>query len=248
MKYTLAFSERTEGRIGWNSFFTYYPDLMLSLGNKFYTIKDGQLWEHNDNENSIHGTIYNQQLHAKIITIINEQEAEDKIFKNIILESNKAWDTKIKTNLSESTIQSSEYNNRESKWFAHTRKDENNQRITDRTQGIGIIQNVENNIITFSSIPTLVSVNETLYQIENNQELEIGIITNIEDNKITIDNIINTPQIKSYAFSLKNSRIQGAEIRGYYAEIELENKDTDKVELFAVNSNIIQSFAPTNYK
>ena len=35
-----------EGPLGWVSFFTFKPDQMFSLKNKFYSTKDGGIWEH----------------------------------------------------------------------------------------------------------------------------------------------------------------------------------------------------------
>lgn len=49
------------------------------------------------------------------------------------------------------------------------------------------------------------------------------------------------PTIGLFSFSKKNARIEGGEIRGYFMEVALENTSTDKVELFAINTNAVQS-------
>lgn len=54
--------------------------------------------------------------------------------------------------------------------------------------------------------------------------------------------IITPPVIGLYSFSTKDPRIEGGEIRGYYMQVDLENDDTEKVELFAINSNVVKSF------
>ena len=66
--------------------------------------------------------------------------------------------------------------------------------------------------------------------------------TNISANTITVDAITTSPINGLFAFASKNSRIEGEEIRGYYMEVELENDDTDKVELFALESNAVKSY------
>lgn len=246
MAYTLTFAERNQNNVGWTSFWTYYPQQMMDLGNRFYTIHQGQLWEHNDNNNPVHRVIYGEEMISKISVIINEANAEDKIFKNLILESNKAWDAFIETNMTESTIKKEEFNNRDSKWFAHTRKNELVDDLTDRIQGIGTITSINGSIIAFESLPTLISIGETLFQLnELNEEEEIGIITDISGNTVTVTTIETTPIIGRFAYSVKNARIQGSEIRGYYAEVTLTNNDPDKVKLFAIGSNIVRSVAPT---
>lgn len=247
MAFTLTFADRNQETSGWTCFWSYYPEQMMSLGNRFYTVKNGQLFEHNDNDNPIMRTIYGQPMIAKIVSVFNDANAEDKIFKNLILEGNKAWDVEIKTNFTESTIKKEEFNRRESKWFAHTRKNEISDDLTDRTQGIGVVQSISSNQITFSQIPTMVSTGEILYQLNGNSSEEIGEITDIQGNVITLSNIVITPVQGYFAYSLKNARVQGSEIRGYYAEVTLTNNDSDKVELFAIDSNIVRSFVPTEY-
>jgi hypothetical protein len=49
------------------------------------------------------------------------------------------------------------------------------------------------------------------------------------------------PTVGLFSFSKKDSRIEGGEIRGYYMQVELENNDSEKVELFAVNTNAVRS-------
>ena len=44
-----------------------------------------------------------------------------------------------------------------------------------------------------------------------------------------------------FAFTKKNERVEGGEIRGYYMDVSLESEATDALELFAIQSNIIKS-------
>lgn len=244
---TLTFSENVKG---WTSFHSWIPDSMVRINNRFFTIKDGQLYLHNDGDNSVLNTFYGVKYKSEVVTILNEAPSEDKVLKNIILESTRPWKTTIETNLANGTIEASEFNKRESKWFAHTRKNENSADLTDRAQGIGNIFLVSGSDITFESLPTLISIGETLKQSNGSVEEEIGTITDInrETNIITVSTIVTVPVQGYFAYSVKNARVQGSELRGYYAKLTLENDDDGNVELFAVNSNIIQSFVPTEYK
>lgn len=52
---------------------------------------------------------------------------------------------------------------------------------------------------------------------------------------------IFTPTIGLFSFAKKDSRIEGGDVRGYYAEVTLTNSSSDAVELFGVDSNIIKS-------
>jgi hypothetical protein len=76
---------------GWTSF-PFVPDFMTKLNNRFFT-KNGQLYLHNDETNPIRNNFYGVQYGSKITTVINEANSEDKIFKNIVLEGNKPWNS-----------------------------------------------------------------------------------------------------------------------------------------------------------
>lgn len=245
-QYTLRFADRGEGG-GWTDFVTYYPELTMALGNRFYSIKDGQLWEHNDNDNHTRNEIYGEDMISKVVTVLNAENAEDKIFKNLILEGNEAWDVSISTNFATTTLTKNEFKARESKWFAHLRQNETLDNLKDRTQGIGNILSVTNTSIRFKSLPTLVSVGESLYQLRNgNQEL-IGVITEINENIIIVDSIVNTPEVNNFCFSVKSARVQGAEIRGYFAEVTLTSNSKTAAELYAIGSNVALSYVRTQY-
>jgi hypothetical protein len=242
MSTTLTFSEKNKG---WTSFHKWYPNLMCSLNNKFFTIKDGQLWEHHDRNNAIPNTFYGIKYPSKITTVLNDAPSEDKVFKNFVEEGTHPWSVAIETNLANSTITVDEFNQRESKWMAHIRKNEDSSDITDRAQGIGVIVSVSGLVITFASIPTMVNIGDNLYQLNGSVPELIGTVLSITSTTITVNAITTTPVPTMFSYALKSARIQGSEIRGYYAKVTLENNSDEKVELFAINSNVIQSHVPT---
>jgi hypothetical protein len=90
-------------------------------------------------------------------------------------------------------------------------------------------------------MPDLLSIGDALFQLNGTVNENIGTIADIQGNVITVDSIVTTPIVGYYSFSTKNSRVEGSDIRGYYAQITLENNDTEPVELFAIESNIVKS-------
>mgnify|MGYP003644575557 CR=1 FL=1 len=242
MSTTLTFSEKNKG---WTSFHNWYPNLMCSLNNKFFTIKDGQLWEHHDRSNIVPNTFYGVKYPSKITTVLNDAPSEDKIYQNLVEEGTHPWSATIETNLTNSTISVDEFNNKESKWMAHTRKNEDSADITDRAQGIGVIISFSGLVITFTSIPTMVNVGDNLYQLNGSVPELIGTIESITATTITVNAITTIPVASMFSYALKSARVQGSEIRGYYAKVTLENNDNERVELFAINSNIKKSYVPT---
>lgn len=240
MKQSLTYSEANKG---WTCFLPYFPDWMLRLNNRFFSIKDGNLYEHNDASNPIKNTFFGVAYPSKITTIFSEQANNDKIFKNIIQEGNLPWKTTVKTNLATSTIEKTEFNRRESRWFAHTRKNEDtaDNYTGNMVQGIGVISSFVDLTVTFPYVSDLISVGDFLCQLNTENEEIIGTITAINGNVITVNAITTTPVVGFYCYAKKNSRIEGAEIRGYFLEVELENDSTENVELFAIGTNAVIS-------
>lgn len=238
-KKTITYSENVKG---WTSFFGYEPDMLCKLNNRFFSIKEGQLYMHNDEENPVMNNFYGEQFSSIIETVFNETNSEDKIFKTMVLESNKPWDVAVKTNMSNSTIKNTEFDQRESRQFAYLRKNED---ATDfhgnSVQGIGVIQSATGLTIIYASISNFVSIGDVLYQLNGSSNEIIGTITNRVGNTITVSSITTTPTVGLFSFSKKDSRIEGGEIRGYFMEVSLENTDTEKVELFAINTNAVLS-------
>jgi hypothetical protein len=244
-QYTLSHSEKSKG---WTSFWSYIPELMLKLNNRFYSIKNGQLHLHNEDIGDSN-TFYGVKYPSKVKMVFNELGSEDKIFKTIVLEGNRPWDVAVATNLANSTIKSTEFQLKESRYFAHTRKNENENDFHGNTvQGIGVIQNVNGWEITFNAVSHFVSTGDVLYQLNGTVNEVIGIIELIEGNVITVSAITTIPLQGLYSFSKKNARIEGSEIRGYYMEVELTNNDSEQAELFAVNTNAARSGITLNNK
>ena len=242
MKNTITHSEKNKG---WTSFWEYFGDGYLSLNNKFLSIKNGQLWLQNDNTNPIKNNFFGEQKKTSIKTVFNEAMAEDKIFKTLVEESNEKWKAILKTNLTNGEIKKEEFNTRESRQFSFIRGNEEVGTLQgNAAQGIGVITDFDTLTVTYSMIPDLICVGDVLYQINaGNQEI-IGTIDGVDrvTNKITVDAVVTIPTIGLYSFSLKNSRIEGEEMRGYYMEVTLENEDTTDGELFAISTNIAKSY------
>lgn len=239
---TIAYSEEVKG---WRTFYSFLPDWMCRLNNRFYTIHNGQLWEHHDQDNAVHNNFYDSQYSSSIKTVLNDGVQDDKIFKTLVLESDQKWDAAIATNYTESTIASAEFNTRESRQFSFMRKNDNSSDLRGHTtQGIGAIASSAGTTITFPQVPQLVDVGNELYQLNGMAQELIGVITgiNMQAGTITVASITTAPVNGYYAFAKKNARIEGSEVRGRHAELTLTNDSTAQGELFAVSSNAVKSY------
>lgn len=237
---TIAFCQDAGSSGGWTSFFSYVPDMMVSLNGKLYGFEKGNLHRFNDdplNRNTYFGKTYP----SKIVGIFNEIPNDVKVFNAMNIEGNKAWDVKFHTNLTKGHLKSSEFRNIESEWYANFRRDETITTSSLATQGIGISDLVEQGRIRFTMpINTSVSVGDALHM--NDLNTVIGKITGINGLEITYNNSVNTPVVGGFFFAQKSARIEGGAIRGYYLEAEFTVEGKDRVELFSVNTEISKSF------
>lgn len=235
---TLTFSEDKKG---WTSFWSYAPDGMCSVDNRFYSIKNGQLYLHNDIDSNVPNTFYGVYSPSKLVFYFNEEPTNDKIFKTIEIEGTHAWEVLLKTNLTQSDIKKEEFSKKESRFYAYIRKNDVGQIFYGiGTQGIGNPVSIVGNVITFNNVPESINVDDVLFKAPNS---EVGTITaiNYTTKTITVTNV-GSLSTSDFCFANKPSRIEGAEIRGYYMEVEITNDDTDLLELFSVNSNVIKSY------
>jgi hypothetical protein len=84
---TLSFDESVKG---WTSFYTYGPDYLGSLKNKFYSFKQGKIYEHYDNNNT-RGTFYDFNAPATVTFIFNPNVSTVKNFKTVNYEGTAGW-------------------------------------------------------------------------------------------------------------------------------------------------------------
>jgi hypothetical protein len=84
---TLAFDESVKG---WTSFYTYAPDFIGSLKNKFYSFKQGAIWEHYNDSNS-YATFYNNAEDANVKFIFNVGVSAVKNYKTVNYEGSGGW-------------------------------------------------------------------------------------------------------------------------------------------------------------
>lgn len=238
---TIGFSESdnlSEPR--WTSYYTYEPEMVLGLNNAFYSFKNGDLYEHDLGPVN---TFYGEQNPSKIIVVFNDAPGDDKVFHGLNIEGTDPWDMTLKTNQTQSTLQNQEFVSKESRWFAYTRRDENALDFKSLgTVGIGIISSVTGLNIEFAIVNARVSIGDVLYQIINNEPQQIGVIDSINSSTITVNVQDNIPVVSSYAFALKNSRLEGSVMRGYYMEVEMTFDKDKETEIFAINSTVSKSY------
>jgi hypothetical protein len=81
---------------GWPTFFTYKPEQMFSIQNKFYTVKSGGLYQHYVTETAVgsivnRNTFYGVEEPSSITFVVNNLPASSKTFQTIGYEGSSGW-------------------------------------------------------------------------------------------------------------------------------------------------------------
>jgi hypothetical protein len=263
-EYTLSYDS---GVKGFPSFYSYNPDWMIGMNNYFYTFKGGNVFRHNTNEtrNQYYGVNYP----AKVESVFNEQPLENKLFKTMNLEGDDSWTTTLKSDIQDTGfINADYYEKKEQAYFAFIRNTgqtfaspaNENQYALRSLNGIATSQNIQVDFplngqtqVSFATtilIGSIISIGDMLYFGTTPQLLGQVVSVNVDIpngiNNIIVDYNIGgaaTPTTSTeFILYIKNSVAESHGILGHYAVFSLINNNTSKVELFAVESEVMKSF------
>ena len=267
MEYTLTYSEMVEG---WVSFYSYIPDWMIGMNNYFYTFKKGNLYRHNTN--SLRNNFYGVQYNSLMQSVFNDAPLENKLFKTVAIQGDDSWETTLITDIQDSgSVQASWYEKKEQVYFAFVRNlgtsPANPSEYALRSLGgIGRSSSVaggqfgSNAFIYFPyniSLGSIMSIGDYIYYAtppNYNTPILAGQIIDIDQdltnpsfaNFIRIDTTIPGATVIVgqilYFLYMKNSVAESHGVLGHYCVFTLENSNTDKVEMFQFQSDVMKSY------
>ncbi len=263
-QYTLSYSDTAKG---WPSFYSYFADWMIGMNNYFYSIKAGNLYRHNTN--SLRNNYYDVQYNSTLTSVFNDMPLENKLFKTINLESDKAWSVTLDSDIqTDASIDYTWFEKKEGAWFAFVR---NNGTLPAQTKeypmrsvnGIGRSTSVSvvgtSTIINFATDPLIaigsdLSVGDIIYfapppysavQMAG-QVTAINIDLQNNTNNIVIDNSISGAVAISlqdgFIMYIKNQQAESNGVLGHYCLFTIKNTDSTATELFAVESEVMKSY------
>lgn len=245
-KSTITFDEKVRG---WTSFHSFNPELMLGMNSEFFSFKEGNLYLHNSDEVD-RGTYYGDKFPTKVSVMLNTAPSKIKVLSAISLEGNTSWSAQITAYISgledniKSSIKALEFKKKEGIWFAYARRNEDPEQLDSKAvYGIGSVLSVTGKEVTIFGGSSVMTNNDKIFRgdpLEYSGEIES--FTRI--GKQTIINFKETPVISSGDFIIgrKDARVEGGNLRGYTLRVDLETFKTSKVELFAVNADVFQSY------
>jgi len=262
--YTLTYSDGVEG---WVSYYSYIPDYMIGMNNYFYTFYGGNLYRHN--VNPIRNNFYGNDYPSTIKSVFNDVPLENKLFKTLNLEGDDAWAATMITDIQNSGfIEYDWFEKKEQSYYAFVRNSgttpaDISEYALRSLNGIGRSVNTVGPanafVIYFSinpivSIGSIVSIGDLLYYslppytapvlcgeiTAINQNYPLGVNEIVVDTTISGGNI--PPIIDPYFLFIKNAEAESHGVLGHYCVFELVNYTQSKVELFAVETEVMKSF------
>lgn len=270
MNYTLTYSESSKGWvsfysyypdwiIGMNNFlYTFkggdlYKHNSNPIRNTFYQ----QFWDKV-------GIPSESFKPTTLKSVFNTVPLENKLFKTLNLEGDTTWAATMITDLQFSGfIESSWFEKKEQSFYAFVRNNSIGELALRSLNGIGRSVTVDfpgtsNALINFSINPlvdigSIISIGDYVYfgyptptlagpVLSININLPAGI------NQIEINNNMMTPLTTpiptntEYFLYIKNSVAESHGVLGHYCVFTLENNQTDKIELFAAETEVMKSF------
>jgi hypothetical protein len=238
---TLTFSNKSQG---WTSRWTYRPEWMVGLNSSFYSFKNGNLYQHDINQN--HTEFYGTVDGFSVTTIFNDAPTEVKMFKTLAIDGTTSMDVVGYTDLDDIEIDASQFFKKEGKWYAYIRRPQNQldyELIS--TQGLGIIESIASTTITMDQPFSNVDQGDLVYKEVNGSVQLVGTITSISSNNISFSSFVNTPSVGNYLFVVKQSSVESYGAKGYYLNVELSMDAPEAAnnhEVFALKSSIFKSF------
>lgn len=260
--YTLTYNERSKG---WPSFYSYLPDWMIGMNNYFYTFKSGNLYRHN--VNSVRNQFYGVNYSSTIQSVFNDSPLVNKLFKTLNIEGDDAWGATLSTDLQSGGFALSSYfEKKEASYFSFIRNSGTvpaspSEYALRSVNGIGrsasIVSTVPSAVVVnyAVAIGSIVSIGDYLYYAlppTYSSPVLFGQITDINiDLKAGINQlIVNTtvpggsiPLIQTpYTMYIKNSVAESHGLLGHYCVFTLTNTNTNKIELFSLESEVMKSY------
>ena len=234
--FTLAYYEPANR---WSTFYSFDPEQYACINSLFFSFERGNMWLHNSGSN--YGKFYGVDYPAKVTPILNPEPFTVKTYRAAMIEGNAAWDLDITTNLNGCDLLSTDFENKEGRFYAQLPFSETG--TTDSNViGIGDISTIATNTITvngFFAAGSGLFVGDKIYLATT----EIGSVVSIGADNTIVLSTSSGLSAGDYIYALRNSAIDGDTIRGYWAKVAMTNSVTgSEVELYSVDLQGTKSF------
>lgn len=270
MNYTLTYSEGVAGWVSFYSYFPDWiigmnNYLYTFKGGNIYRHNT------NESRNTFYqpwwielGNPAGAFTPTSVQSVFNNSVLENKLFKTLNLEGDAKWSAQLITDLQFSGfINEAWFEKKEAAYFAFVRNNTIGEFALRSLNGIGNSLTVLNpgttsTTINFSinpliSIGSIISIGDYVYfgtptpQFAGevtaiNVDLPNGINNIVINNAMISPPSVVVPGNVNFFFYIKNSVAESHGVLGHYCTFTITNSDTSKIELLAVESEVMKSF------
>ena len=243
---TISFSESING---WVSRKSFIPEAGFSLENKYFTFKNGHIFEHHIN--TAHGNFYGSASIPYVEFLLNQSPANMKNFRTLNYEGDSGWTcASIVTDQQDGEITS--FIQKENKYFNYIKGISETETTLDtkalNVQGIGTwnSRSTDSTTVTLTvnaGIPPELQIGDKLYEYLGHGGYNlIGIITGKTATTVTASTDGTGESAGSstavYILYVKDARWQTSGLLGYFAKVKMQNIQTTSKEIYSVGSEI----------
>jgi hypothetical protein len=270
MNYTLTNSEQAKGWVSFYSYYPDWIIGMNNFLYTFKG-GDLYKHNTNPNRNTFYqqywdkvGTPSASFAPTTLKSVFNISPLENKLFKTLNLEGDAAWSATMITDLQVSGFISAPwFEKKEQSFYAFVRNNSIGELALRSLNGIGRSVTVENPgtnnaLINFSISPlvdigSIISIGDYVYfgyptpvlagpVLSINVNLPAGINQIEVNNNMLVPLTTPIPSNTEYFLYVKNSVAESHGVLGHYCVFSLENSQTDKIELFAAETEVMKSY------
>ncbi len=222
---------------GWLGKITFNPEDMCRVNSKFFSFKDGEIYEHN--QATGRNTFYGTEYPSKFVFNFSQNPSERKVYKNLEIEGTDPWDIELSTDLESGYVKTDDFVNQEGVFRAYPRTsnaviDNSNLAI----QGIGNCT-IDSLILNFTfKLEGEISVGDKIMNLSNQL---VGIIQNKTEKSLTLDSVDNIVS-GDYVMCSKSKSSESDGLLGYKMQVSASLMKNTKTEVYAFNTNVIKSF------
>jgi hypothetical protein len=244
--FNIAFD--TQGQ-KWVTRYSYIPEGMERLKNRFFSFKDGSIYVHDKGTNN---TFYGTAAPSLIKIISNFNPSSVKTYDSISLEGNDTWSASIETSDQNTSIATGDFSEKERGYYADIPRD-NATAIASNTSNITVLgsdASASSNVITFPNRvnrqPVPLGLSARVYKVDasgnvSDAAASAAYASSVTSTTLTLQDASGSAINASLAATdtiiiQTESKVDGDQMRDYYLVVELQNDNYSKdVELYAIN-------------
>ncbi len=242
MAKTLTYSQKVKG---WPSFYSYYPEKMISMNNKFYSFYGGEL--------SVHNYVGSYLGTSTLTGVFNENPHDVKHFKTISTESEGPWTFSFETDLEKG--EANNFVKKEGEYFSNIKTttlsdfSETNNR---GTQGIGFctVRSREGDTftVTFANeINNMISIGDLIiaYNEGTGDQNKVGTVTSVSGKSMEVYryDVFSAVEVGDFVLFSKPVSIESYGLKGYYMKYTLSKTSQVPSSVFSIGTSLFKSYS-----